>query len=71
MSKNIVLEICITLMILSCIGATAMYLINDRKLMAQNITEAIAKSMDPLSVRCSYASTVDTICVAYAASNKK
>jgi hypothetical protein len=42
----------------------------DRKLMAENIEAAIAKSIDPLAVRCSYANSDDNICVAYAISNK-
>jgi hypothetical protein len=42
----------------------------DRKLMASNIEAAIAKSIDPLAVRCSYANGDDNICVAYAISNK-
>jgi hypothetical protein len=36
--------------------------------MAQNIDNAIAKGIDPLSVRCSYAKSDDIICVAFAAS---
>jgi hypothetical protein len=36
--------------------------------MSQNIDSAIAKGIDPLSVRCSYASERDVICVAFAAS---
>jgi hypothetical protein len=47
------------------------YNINDRILMSKNIDSAIAKGMDPLSVRCSFVTNTDTICVAYAASNKK
>jgi hypothetical protein len=36
--------------------------------MAGNIDGAIAKGIDPLSVRCSYAKSDDLICVAFAAS---
>jgi hypothetical protein len=38
--------------------------------MAANIENAIAKGVDPLSVRCSYVKSDDIICIAYA-SNKK
>jgi hypothetical protein len=49
------------------IGATY-YNVNDRKLMSANIDSAIAKGIDPISVRCSFAQSGDTICVAHAAS---
>ena len=49
------------------IGAS-IYQINDRTLMSKNIDNAIAKGVDPLSVRCSYADGKDMICVAYGAS---
>lgn len=60
--------ICITLVVLSGIVSIGYYNVNDRKLMAQNIDSAISKGIDPISVRCSYASSTDTICVAFAAS---
>lgn len=53
------------------IVSVAWYNITDRTLMSKNISEAVTKGMDPLSVRCSYANSGDTICVAYAASNRK
>jgi len=57
-----------TIIAVSAIIGTAIYQINDRMLMAKNIDNAIAKSVDPLSVRCSYADGKDMICVAYGAS---
>lgn len=64
-----VFTVCATIVILAVVAGTTMYSINDRKLMSTNIESAIAKGVDPLSVRCSYASGTDTICVAYAASH--
>lgn len=61
----------ITVVLLAAIISTCMYYLNDRKLMAANIENAITKGIDPLSVRCSYARDYDTICVAYAATSKK
>jgi hypothetical protein len=61
--------ICITVITLAAISSLSYYNINDRKLMASNIENAISKGVDPLSVRCSYATSSDTICVAYAASH--
>lgn len=57
--------------VISAIVSVAYYNINDRILMSKNIDAAIAKGMDPTSVRCSFASSMDTVCVAYAASSKK
>jgi hypothetical protein len=70
MEKNI-RTICLSLVCISIVGSVAWYNINDRILMSKNISEAVAKGMDPLAVRCSFASSVDTTCVAYAASGKK
>lgn len=60
-----VLVVCVTIVILAAIGSYAMYLINDRNLMANNIKDAIASGVNPMSVRCSYAKTDDAVCVAY------
>ena len=40
------------------------------ELMAKNIEMAISKGVDPLAVRCSYASSADQICIMYAAGMK-
>lgn len=59
-----------TVAVSAIIGIT-IFNVNDRVLMSKNIDSAIAKGMDPISVRCSYVTNTDTICVAYAASTKK
>jgi len=61
-------SVCITLIVLTAIASMCYYGINDRKLMAENINNAITKGIDPLSVRCSYAKSDDIICVAFASS---
>ena len=58
----------LTLVLLAAIFGLGYYNISDRTLMAQNIDNAIAKGIDPLSVRCSYAKSDDIICVAFASS---
>jgi len=63
--------VCISIIVVTFISSIAYYNVNDRKLMSTNISEAVAKGMDPLSVRCSYTHSTDTVCVAYAASSKK
>lgn len=60
--------VCLTLILLASISGLSYYFIKDRTLMAGNIDAAIAKGIDPLSVRCSYAKSDDLICVAFAAS---
>mgnify|MGYP003342836104 FL=1 len=65
------LIISVTVVIVSAILGGTYYNINDRILMSKNIDSAIAKGMDPISVRCSFVTNTDTICVAYAASSKK
>ena len=57
--------------VISAIVAVAYYNINDRILMSKNIDAAIAKGMDPTSVRCSFANSLDTVCVAYAAAQSR
>ena len=65
------LVIALATVFVSAIIATTYYNANDRILMSRNIDSAIAKGLDPISVRCSFVTNTDTICVAYAASSKK
>ena len=67
---NSTVTISITVILLSVIVAICIYGLNDRKLMAANIENAIAKGIDPLSVRCSYAHSDDIVCVAHASTRK-
>jgi hypothetical protein len=62
-----------TIVLVSAIVSLAIYHYNERVLMSKNIEMAMGKSIDPLSIRCSYASHVDAVCVAYTfqISNKK
>ena len=72
MNKDI-LTIAVSAVIVMCtaiIGAIV-YNVNDRNNMAKNIEAAIAKGVDPLSVKCAYETGSNTICVTYAATTKK
>ena len=62
--------ISVTLVLLSIVAAICIYGLNDRKLMAANIENAISKGIDPLTVRCSYAKSDDIICITHAANRK-
>lgn len=68
------LIIIIGLFILSLIGIYSWYNIahEENQLISQNIKYAADKGIDPLAVRCAYASEgkVDTICVLYITHNK-
>lgn len=59
------LIIATTIVLVSAILSLAIYHYNERVLMSKNIEAAMAKGIDPLAVRCSYASHVDAVCVAY------
>jgi hypothetical protein len=65
------LVICGTIIFISSIIGVTAYNINDRILMAKNVDNAIAKGIDPMSVRCSYASERDMICMAFATQGNK
>jgi hypothetical protein len=43
---------------------------NDRNNMAKNVESAISKGVDPISVKCAYITTADSICIAYAMGKK-
>lgn len=70
-AKFITAITCITVIMLSIIYSIAYYNVQQKKLMAQNVSEAVAKGVDPLSVRCFYAHAYDAVCIAYTASAKK
>lgn len=70
-SDQKVFFISVTLVVVSAIIGATYYNVNDRILMSRNIDSAIAKGLDPVSVRCAFAQPGDTICVAYGASGKK
>jgi len=62
--------ICITTIAVVGILSVTVYNINENVLMSNNIEKAVAKGIDPLSVRCAYTGQQDSICVAYAATPK-
>ena len=62
-----VIMIAMTSVILAAILGLSIYHINDRNLMAKNIDNAIAKGINPMSVRCSYVRGDDPICIAFSA----
>ena len=67
----IALIIAATVVVVSVVAGVTWYQVNDRNHMANNIETAIGRGMDAMSVRCAYANSSDTICVAYAAASKR
>ena len=70
-NKSYAVIFSITVVLISVIIAFCIYGLNERRLMASNIENAISKGIDPLSVRCSYARGDDIICVTHAASGTR
>lgn len=68
-SETNIFVIAATIVILSFIVSISIFNLNDRNLMSKNIESAISKGIDPMAVRCSYASERDFVCIAYAASS--
>ena len=71
MNRDLI-TICVSVVIVLCtaiIGAIV-YNTNDRNNMAKNIEAAIAKGVDPLSVKCAYETNVNSVCIAYSLGKK-
>jgi hypothetical protein len=65
-----IFAICVVILALGGIIATVIHKNHENELKSKNIEAAIEKGVDPLSVRCSYATDRDLICVTYATSVK-
>lgn len=63
--------VCIAIVAISGIISAMMYNINDRNNMSKNIEAAIAKGIDPISVKCAYEVNPNAICITYAATTAK
>lgn len=66
-----ILVISVSIVLLAVIGALSYYNVNQNNNMARNLDNIAGKGIDPVAVRCAYANSSDTICIAYAASGKK
>lgn len=65
--ETVIFWVSICLMVMTLIGCVAYYNYNQTQAIRSNIEAALAKGIDPLSVRCAYSNSQDTVCVAYAA----
>jgi heme/copper-type cytochrome/quinol oxidase subunit 2 len=72
MNKDILtLAASVVIVLFAAIIGITVYNINDRNNMAKNIEAAIAKGVDPLSVKCAYETSPNPICITYAATVRK
>ena len=61
-----VFTISVLLAIVSLIFSVTFYKYSELKSVERNVESAIVKGIDPITVRCAYASERDVVCVAYA-----
>ena len=69
MNDNVFVS-CVTLALVTLIGSVTFYQYSELKSVERNVESAIVKGIDPVAVRCAYASERDVVCVAYAASHQ-
>ena len=60
-----VFVVCVTLAVMTLIGAVAFYKYSELKSVERNVESAIVKGIDPIAVRCAYAGERDIVCVSY------
>lgn len=70
-STFITIAVCVMIMAMTGILAVSFNYINDRNNMAKNIEAAIAKGVDPLSVKCAYEINPTATCITYGLNVKK
>lgn len=63
--------VCLTTAVVALIFSVTFYNYSELRSVEKNVESAIVKGIDPVAVRCAYARSTDTVCVAYAASVKK
>lgn len=67
----ITVAICAMITLMALIVSISLNQLNDKNNMAKNIDAAIAKGVDPISVKCAYEMTPSATCIAYALNVKK
>lgn len=56
---------------ISIVASTAYYYTKQQENVSKTMALAMERGIDPMAVRCSYATPNDMVCVAYAASGKR
>jgi hypothetical protein len=65
-----VFTISVLIAIVTLIGSITYYKHAEMLAIKSNVESAIVKGIDPVAVRCAYASERDVVCVAYAAAHQ-
>lgn len=63
--------VCVMILSMTAVISISLNFINDRNNMAKNIEAAIAKGVDPLSVKCAYETNPSATCISYALNTKR
>jgi len=72
MNKDLITVLtCVTIVACTLIVSAFTYNTNTQNNMAKNIEAAIAKGVDPVSVKCAYETSSNSVCITYAATAKK
>ena len=72
MNKDLITILtCVTIVMCTVVIAGFNYNTNSQNNMAKNIESAIAKGVDPVSVKCAYETSSNAVCITYAATAKK
>ena len=64
-----VFTISLLIAVVALIGSVTFYQYSELKSIERNVESAIVKGIDPIAVRCAYASERDVVCVAYGSSH--
>jgi hypothetical protein len=63
-----VFTVAIVTAFITLVGSITYFKVIELNKIESNVHSALEKGIDPLAVRCAYATQTDTICIAYAAS---
>ena len=67
--NDVVFIISVLFGIVTLVSSVTFYKYSELKSVERNVESAIVKGIDPIAVRCAYATQSDVVCVAYAAAN--
>ena len=58
--------VCITIFLIALVASVSAYNLNQQNNMSKNIESALAKGVDPISVKCTYDQYSSPTCITYA-----
>lgn len=70
LKNDAVFIISVLLALITLVTSVTFYKYSELKSVERNVESAIVKGIDPIAVRCAYASERDVVCVAHAASHQ-